>query len=323
MRSLEPWLLTASLLFALLVGACSADGEGRPDSELGNLVVSPAEVIHNVDLDKAASDADELLAAVLLPHAWLGETLGAHVVHGTSSIEVREGDIVFEQLEETLELEFDGEDRFAAVLDNSKEYGRHAIYDGNELYLRPRFGLYHARAPQTKTEATQIRNEITGGVGDTLALLSRGIEVSDRGTKTRNGRAVRELALKLAPNPRKTPEETLTQKLWRNSIEVKTLSGLVALDAETGTAIFVQLEGSIGYKREGRSFVMNMKAERSIVDIGHSRAVAAPTAEEIMRIGARRRELDERDTLLKNIAPPARKAPTPAASAGASAGANP
>ncbi len=323
MRSLEPWLLTASLLIPLLAGACSPESEGRPDSELGNLVVSPPKAVHEVDLDKAAGDADALLAAVLLPHAWLGETLGAHVVRGSTSVLVREGDLTLEQLDETLELEFDGEDRFRGVLENSKEYGRHALFDGKDLYLRPRFGLYHARAPQTETEAAQIRNEMTGGVGDYLALLSKGLEISDRGAKTRDGRAVREIALQLAPNPRTISKETLTQKLWRNSIEVKTLSGLVALDVETGVAIFVQLEGSIGYQRDGRNFVMSMQAKRNIVDVGHSRAVAAPAAEEIMRIGARRRALGERDRLLKNIAPPARKAPTPATRASGASGANP
>ncbi len=299
---------------ALATIGCNSDGEGRPDSELGNLVISPTATVHKVDLDKAATNADTLLAAVLLPHAWLGETLGAHVIDGSSSVEVREGGAVLEQLDDTLHVEFDGEGRYAATLDNSNEYGRHAIFDGNTLYLRPRFGLYHARSPQTEAEALEIRTEMASGAADYLSLVAAGLEVSDRGAKTRGGRAIREIEIKLAPSRRTIPDETLTHRLWRNSIEVKTLNGQVDLDVETGAPLFITFEASIAFTREGRSFQMLIKAERTIADIGHTRAVQPPASEEIMKIPPRRRELHERNTLLRNIAPPARKAPTPAES---------
>lgn len=304
-------------LAVLLVASCTSEGDGRPDSELGNLVVSPSTDIAKVDLDTAAVDADALLAAVQLPHSWLGERVGAHVIEGTSSVEVREGGQVVSQLSDTLRIDFDGEDRFAATLDTSNEYGRHAIFDGTHLFLRPRYGLYHKRKAQTEVEASNIRTEMAAGAGDYLALMARGLEVSDRGVKTRDGRAVRQVELKLAPSPRKLPDEVLTQKLWRNSIDVKTLSGQVDLDVETGAPVHLTIDGSIVFKRDGRSFQMLMKAERTMLDIGHSRAIAAPAEEETLAIGIRRRELDERDTLLRNIAPPARRAPTPTAAQGA------
>lgn len=296
--------------------SCTSEGEGRPDSELGNLVISPEEKIEEVDQDAAARDADALLAAVRLPHSWLGEKLGAHVVRGTSSVEVREGGTVTERHDDVLLIDFDGEDRYAATLDNSKEYGRHAIFDGNRLYLRPRFGLYHGRVPQTETEAAEIRTEMAAGAGQYLELVAKGLEVSDRGAKTRDGRAIREVELKLAPSPRKVSAETVNQRLWRNTIEVKTLAGQVDLDAETGAPIFITFEASIGFAREGRNFQMLIKAERSIGDIGHKRAIEAPEPGDILEIPARRRELEERNALLKNIAPPARQAPTPAGSEG-------
>lgn len=306
------WSLAAMLPFAVLVAAgCTSEGEGRPDSELGNLVISPSTEAEKVELDAAATKPAALLRAVQLPHTWIGERLGAHIVAGTSWVEVREGGQVVSELSDVLTIEFDGEDRFAATLDTSNEYGRHAIFDGTHLFLRPRFGLYNKRAQQTEDEAANIRTEMAAGAGDYLALLSRGLEVSDRGAKTRDGRAVRQVDLQLAPKPRKIAEETLTQKRWRNSIDVKTLSGQVDLDVETGSPVYIKIDGSIVFTRDGRSFQLFVKAERTLLDIGHSRAVTAPAEDEALTIGMRRRDLDERDTLLRNIAPPARRAPTP------------
>ncbi len=300
-------------LAILAASGCASEGEGRPDSELGNLVISPSTEVAKVELDSAAVDADALLSAVELPHTWLGSSLGAHRIEGTTWVEVREGGQVVSELSDVLRIDFDGEDRFAATLDTSNDYGRHAIYDGANLFLRPRYGLYHKRAPQTETEAAEIRTDMAAAAGDYLGLLARGLEVSDRGPKTRDGRSVRQVELKLAPKPRRVADETLTQKRWRNSIEVKTLSGQVDLDVESGAPVYIQLDGSIVFSREGRSFQMFVKAERSILEIGHTRAVQAPGDEASLSIGIRPRELDERDALLRNIAPPARRAPTPKA----------
>jgi len=295
---------------------CSSDSEGRPDSELGNLVISPVSIVHKVDLDKASRDADALLDAVLLPHPWISDHLGAHVMRGSSSVQVLEGNTLIEELDDTLLLEFDSKGHYRATLDNSKEYGRHALFDGKDLFLRPRFGLYHQRAPQTDTEADEIRTDTAAGAGDYLDLLAGGLEAVDKGSGTFHGRAVRTIGLQLAPSPRKRKEEVLAQRLWRNSIVVKTLSGKIALDIESGAPLSIELDGSIAFTRDGRNLEMHMQAERSIDDIGHSRTIKAPPADEVMRIGARRRALDERDTLLKNIAPPARNSPTPAEAPG-------
>ncbi len=292
---------------------CTGDGQGRPDEELGTLVVSPTSEVEAIDIDGAAKKADTLLSVVQRPHTWLAQELGSHVLNATSTVEVREGGEVVNELGNSLTVDFDGEGRFSAVLETNNDYGRHAIFDGTSLYLRPRFGLYHKRAPQTETEAAEIRTLMAREAGDYLELLERGLEVSDLGEKTRDGRAVRRVALKLAPKARKLAAEPLAQKKWRDSIVVKTLSGQVDIDAETGAALYLEVDGSISFERDGRNFQMRVQAEQQVTEIGHSRAIAAPSDEEVMLIPARRRELDERNTLLRNIAPPARRAPTPAA----------
>lgn len=303
-------MLPITLSWALCLG-CAGEGEGRPDEELGGLVISPETSTPSVDQDEASSNAPDLVNAVRMPHAWIGEQIGAHVVRGRTSLKVEESSAVIEELDDELLLDFDGEDRFLATLDNSMEYGRHAIYDGSTLYLRPRFGLYHGRAPQSEAEAAEIRNEMYGVAGDYLELLSRQLEVSDKGVSTREGRAAREVLLKLAPKPRPITPETLTHRQWRDTIEVKALSGSVFLDAETGVPLYVQLAGSIAFERDKRRFVMSLGAELTISEIGHTRAIAAPAEDMVLAIAPRRRELAERDSLLESIAPPARTAPVP------------
>jgi hypothetical protein len=305
---------TAFALIGCLAIACSGEEEGRPDKDLGDLVISPEEEIPAVDLDKASQSSEALLTALRLPHTWVAEKLGAHQVRGSSRLSVKEGDTPLEDLDDELALDFDAKGRFQATLDNSKNYGRHAIYDGKELYLRPRFGKYHTRAPQTETETGEIRNEIFAGATDYLDLFENQLEVSDQGAKTFEGRAVRQIALKLAPERKKLAPSGLTQKAWRNTIEVQAIEGLVSLDAESGVALKIEFAGKIAYERDKRRFTMELAATRVISDIGHKRTITAPDDALVLRIPARRRELDERESLLKGIAPPARKAPTPPAS---------
>lgn len=309
-------MLPMTLSWALCLG-CAGEGAGKPDKELGVLVISPVNSKPKIDLAKASSSAPALVSAVRMPHAWIGEQLGAHAVRGSTSLKVEESSVVIEELDDELVLDFDGEDRFLATLDNSKEYGRHAIYDGTTLYLRPRFGLYHARAPQSETEAAEIRNSMYGVTGDYLELLSRQLEVSDKGATTHGGRAAREVLLKLAPKPASVASETLEHRKWRDTIEVEALSGSVFLDAETGAPLHVELSGSIAFERDNRRFIMTLGAERTVSEVGNARAIAAPAEDMVMAIAPRRRELAERDSLLESIAPPARTAPVPSDQGGA------
>ncbi len=301
-----------SLALACAFGlGCSGEGEGRPDEQLGNLVISPVAVSPQVDLNEASSDAMAFLHAAQLPHSWVGDKLGAHVVRASSSVKVSEGAATVEELSDALVLDLDGEDRFAATLDNSMDYGRHAIFDGSRLYLRPRYGLYHARAPQSESEAAEIRNEMYGVSGDYLELLAKQLEVRDGGAASEGGRAVHKVTLALAPQPLSSSPETLEQRKWRDSIKVASLEGSALIDVETGAVLQLAFHGGISFVRDARQFTMELQAERTIGELGHSRAIAAPAEELQMQIPPRRRELSERDALLDRIAPPARKAPTP------------
>lgn len=308
------WLGCMTLIIGLGTAACGGDGEGRPDNELGNLVLAPSVETLEVDPSLASSDVDELLKALALPHGWTTEILGAHQVKGTTSVKVLESGEVLEELSDELALRIDSEGRFQMTLDNSREYGRHASFDGEKLYLRPRFGPYHARPAQSESEAVDIRNEVFAGASAYFELLEGQVEVSDKGEKVFAGRAAREISLQLAPEARAQKTQKQSHKEWRNTIVVESLRGNVSLDAETGAVLQLKFEGSISFKRDGRSLQMKLQAERSISDVGHKDEITAPSDAPLMNIEARHRELAEREQLLKSIAPPARKAPTPRAS---------
>jgi hypothetical protein len=293
------------------VGACANEREGLPDEELGNLVVSPHEEEPTVDPAKAKSSVNELMAILHLPHSWVSSKLGAHKVSGHYTLEVREGKEVVEELEEKLTMSYDSKGRYWAELDNSKEYGRHAIYDGTSLYLRPRYGRYHGRAPNDQAEESKIRNELFAFASDYLDLAARRLEVSDKGSGTLQSRSVQELQLQLAPDARKVAAETLPQRLWRNDAEVLALEGLAKLDIETGVPLSLAFKTTVAFERDGRRFEMSIDAERNISALGHGESVSAPPDDQIVRIAPRQRELSERDQLLKSIAPPAPSAPTP------------
>jgi hypothetical protein len=292
---------------------CASEGEGRPDKDLGDLVISPVQTIPEVDIEEASKSSVALFAALRLPHTWVGERIGAHEVAGTTRLSVKEGQQPLEDLSDDLRLVFDDKGHYNATLDNSKDYGRHAVFDGTTLYLRPRFGKFHARPPQSETEADEIRNEIFAGATDYLELFESQIEVSDKGAKTLGGRAVREIALKLAPEPKKRKPYQLEQHAWRNTIEVQAIEGSVSLDAETGAPLSLTFEGRIAYERESRRFTMELAGTRTINQVGQKLSVLIPDETQLLRIPPRRRELAERESLLEGIAPPARKAPTPQA----------
>jgi hypothetical protein len=303
--------IIAPLVLLLSAASCSSESKGRPHEELGSLIIAPKSEIPEVNLDKTTSDGEALLETIGLPHSWVSQVLGAHVVRATSELVVREGDKVLEELSDTLVINIDADGRYQMTFDNSKEYGRHATFDGKELFLRPRYGKYHGRPPQNENEAADIRDEVFAAAGDYLELFATRLQASKVADSTIGGRSAQNAELKLSADARSIAASTLTQHAWRKTIEIDNLTGKIGFDAATGVPLAVNFAGTIHYEREGRRFSMSIKFSREISEIGSARSIAAPAEELVLRIPARRRELNERNELLKNIARPARGAPTP------------
>lgn len=310
-------LLACTTAVLSAVAACSKEGnearnwKQRPDEALGNLVIAPVEESFAIDLERAGKDVDHFFHALSVPHGHLSEILGGHRVSGTSQLTLSQGDATVQELSDELDMRYDASGQFAATLDNSREYGRHAIFDGKLLYLRPRFGRFHARAPQSEGETATIRNEMTSTAADYFDALRKQVEISDRGAGTFAGRAVREYTFQLAPKARKLGAEPLKQRKWRDDMSVTAAKGKVSLDSETGMPLHMELEGALRFERDGKSYTMKLSAKRSITEVGKTQTIEAPSEELVQRIPARHRELDEREALLHRIAPPARRAPIP------------
>jgi hypothetical protein len=306
--------LTASIRCAALVvmlspvlAACGS-GEGRPDEELSGLVHAPKQAPAPIAVDRAARDLGELMRSAMLTHAEVGALVGPHTVTGRSHTEVHEKGAVVETIDDEMGIEFDATGNYHAQLDNSKEYGRDVYLVDGWLYLRPRYGKFHRRRPNDDREPARIRGEIYGMVGATLELLAPGMAVSDGGAIQVAGRQARLIKLSTAPRPRRPPAQPLVQRKWREAAAVRQVAGEVALDVKTGVMLRAQLQGAVSFQRDGRSFEMRLDARHELGTFGAVEEVEAPAPELVALDSVQPHELDERNSLLEGIAPPAARA---------------
>lgn len=309
----------------LLSAACAAasacgGGGGIPDEELEGLVISPPDEPPPIDLDRAVADGRELGRALAVGHHAVRGKLGAHVAVITSRVEVTEGSAgePVEQLSDETRLEVAADGRYHARLDNSADYGREVIFDGQALYLRPRYAKWHRRPPNDEHEAGAILDQMYAVAGDYFDLVAHAAEVSDKGAEQVAGRAGRRVEIRLAPRPGTPPAQPLTQRTWRESVVVQALSGDAVLDAETALPLRARFSATVGFQRDGRSFTMSLEVGHELSAIGAgpaADALAVPAPEVVIATPERLREVDDRDQLLEGIAPPTRRGRAPAAAA--------
>lgn len=295
---------------AVYACACGNSEAGRPDDQLGELVIAPDNEPPIINVDKAAGDPTALLGALSTPHRRVYEVLGPHTFKGTSSIEVSEGGKVIETLSDTTEIAIDEKGNYRAVLDNSRDYGRHVIFFGGTMYLRPRFGKYHKRPPTDEDEPARVRDEMFATLGAYYEPLATRAELTDAGSTSAGKRPARLIKIKSAPSVRDAPAQTLEHKKWRETAVAESVSGQVVLDAESGVPLEANLSGTLKFARKGRSFSMKLQVTHEIT-LGAPPAIAAPPEDQTIETYVRLKELDDRETLLEGIAPPAKKPPTP------------
>ncbi len=295
---------------AVVLSACSTSG-GRPDDQLGGLVVAEDHEEPPIDMGKVASDRTELLRAAMMPHRRVGSLLGGHVFHGTSTIEVKEGDKVVQHIEDTTLIDYRADGQFHARLDNDHDYGREAVFVGGTMYVRPRHSKYNKRAPTSDDEPLEVRDEIFGTLGAQLELVGFAAELSGGAGTQVGGRQAKEIDLALDPHPGKPPKQTLPQRKWRASIHVTALKGKLLVDAENGAPLKGDLDAALTFTRDGHDYTMTLHVTHEIDKIGTDPAVSAPPADLVVVVAQAYKEADEREQLLHGIAPPARKAPVP------------
>jgi hypothetical protein len=119
------------------------------------------------------------------------------------------------------------------------------------------------------------------------------------------GRAGRLVKLSTAPEPRKPPAQPLAQRKWRETAVARQIAGEVVLDAKTAVILRAHVQGRVAFQRDGRSLEMQIDARHELGTFGSVEEVEAPAPELVAVDGEQRHELDERDSLLEGIAPPA------------------
>ena len=297
----RPRLVGATLALALgATGACGTDG-GTRDRDLGGLVNArrPAAA---PDPARAVRDPDELARALAQPWSVAGKGLGPYRLTVKSVVDVHSGAEALEHLDDTMVLDVASADEFHGAYDNSAGYGREVIYTGGLLYQRPRYARWHQRPPETDDEAAQIRDQLAATLGDYYALVARGVELSAKAPVQEAGRAATPVALALAPRPRPAPPAAVAQRAWREDATISAVAGEVVLDQETGLALRGTLSGTIAFVREGKPMTMTIQVEQAIA-FG-PQTIAPPPEDVTVATPTRLREVDDRNMLLRGLAPP-------------------
>lgn len=298
-----------TVLFASLALVGCGRSEGVPDDKLGTLVIAPKEKVAPIDVGRAARDPAELGRALAMPYGKVIAALGPHTYAIKTTTLVDEGTKRVTELSDEATIELGDKGAYHAVYTSSADYGREVTYTGGQLYLRPRYQRWHGRAPESPEEPAEQRDSFYAAIPATWDLVAPGTELTDQGAAQVAGRAGKKIAVKLAPSPRTPAAEPLVQRKWREKRTVEAVSGEVVLDAESGAPLSMKLAGTIGFSRDGRRFSMKITIEATASAIGTVAAVAAPPADQVVATPERLREVDDRDFLLKGIAPPLRRNP--------------
>jgi hypothetical protein len=297
-------MIRFAIALALATLACGRS-KGVPDDQLGSLVIEPKPPA-KIDVALAQKDPEELARALASGHATVIAALGPHAVVIDSRTVVEEAGKVTDDMTEHTELSLGEAGSFHAVYANSADYGREAIFLGNRLYLRPRYQRWHGRAPETTEEPAQLRDTFYSAIAAAWDLVAPGAELTDLGAVEIAGRAGRKIAVKLSPTPRPNAQEAISQRRWREARTIKALAGEIVLDASTGMPLAVRFSGAIGFVRDGRQFAMKLEVDAKLTKLGVT-PITAPADSEVVATPERKREVDERDYLLEDIAPSIRK----------------
>jgi hypothetical protein len=331
----RPLPIAALCLLGTAAG-CTGSG-GIADEDLAGLVHTESHEPPPIDVARAGKEVAELERALAMPHRRIGVALGPHRFAGTSRVETTEGTATVDLLEIKTEIALDSDGSFHARLENSREYGREAFYVAAAkggaattsaatglLYLRPRYGKFHRRPPVDADEAAAIRDQIGGDLGAYFELLAPGVEITDKGATKAAGRDARRIEIKLAPKQRKLPAQAESHRQWRQDVTVTAATGEVLLDAATGAPLEGHLEGTAAFSRDGRTFAMRLAVTHALSQIGQAQPITPPTDADSVATPERLREVEERDSLLRGIAPPTKRGggdavvPVPAPTAPAS-----
>lgn len=293
----------SQLLLLCLVAGCFRDPDGERAAN-SPLLHSP-DAAGVFDLDKAATDPEILRRIVLATHRETTTKLGAHSFRGTHSMRVTENGKAVEKLEETTALDMGKTGSFHVVYENSRDYGREAYFDRKAriVWVRPRYGKYHRRAPATRDEPARLTNDVYATLAADYELVAHAIDIKDLGTTRVDGRQARKLKLSLG-KVRLPATQELSHKQWRENFAVTELSGELVFDNTTGALLSGRLASKGQLVKKGRTFDLALTSTHKLTT--QSIAFEFPSDEESVETPTRPADVADREKLLRGIAPPMR-----------------
>jgi hypothetical protein len=225
----------------LAASACSRQG----DENLG-MQAKPAGWV--VDVSQLTKPR-ELVHAASMPARELDKKLGAHRFEATSTTKIEPPGKPTEALDESYNLDTDGQGSFRVLHENSHGYGFEAESLAGELYVRPRYGKYVKRKPEGD-EADRLRSAVETLAPEYLRLFERWISVREDGRAQVLGRPAVKLKLAATPSPSSPAADNDPSKKWRESIAVRYIDGDVLIDAGTGALVGIKLDAAYTFTRE-------------------------------------------------------------------------
>ena len=253
-----------------------------------------------VDATRAARDPDELARAF----ATSRRALGAHRLHGKSSLQVTEGATTVEDLYEEALVERAANGDLHASYENSRDQGREIVSSGGLVWLRPHFGKFHRRPPVDPGEAERVADEISGSLAAAFDLVAGQCAPSDGGAVTVAGRPARRVRLAVGPpRPRSLPG----QGGWRDGARVESLDGEIQIDDATGAVLGGRLDAKVAFAQGRRALALAIRASEEASDLGGAVVVTPPGEADSVDTPGRTTDFDDREELLGGLAPSARR----------------
>jgi hypothetical protein len=269
-----------------LSGACRREGDenlgigGRRDA---------------IDLQHLTRPA-ELVRALGQPGRLTDAKLGPHRLMASSSIRVTAPSGTTEQLDETYRLDADGAGAFHLWHDNSRDGGAEGVVSDGELYVRPRYGHFVKRRPEGD-EVDRLRVLVEAVPAGYLELLEPWLVVRETGPSLVGGRPAVKLQLRAAGS-RRWREESEPGRKWRQTVQVDSLDGDLAVDAQTGTALEGRIDATYRFEREGERSPFKVTLQyKQWSDVPE--AILAPA--ESMDAPRRARPMVDRNSLLDGL----------------------
>jgi hypothetical protein len=237
---------------------------------------------------------DELVRALGMPGRELDRRLGAHRMTASSTVTVQAPGRAADQLEDSYRLDSDGAGALHLVRDSSRASGLEAVVVGGEAFVRPRYGRFVRRRPEGD-ELDRMRALVEGVGAGYLGLVERWLTVSDAGRGEVAGRAALRLKLGRASAPAPAAAESQPARRWRDTIQVRSLEGELALDAASGAPLSIDVRLEYGFERDGQPIAVTLAYRQ---ETGAAEAIRAPVDAAVAR---RSRPMLDRQALLDGL----------------------